>query len=94
MAKRLYDPYLHKVVDESPADPASKLMYDTALCRLRFVDTTLGDRVYDPLMKKFRLATLLNPEPPIPDGALQFEESLEYIFFEGDLTEEHITFET
>lgn len=37
---------------------------------------------------------LLNPEPPIPDGALQFEESLEYIFFEGDLTEEHITFET
>lgn len=61
MAKRLYDPYLHKVVDESPADPASKLMYDTALCRLRFVDTTLGDRVYDPLMKKFRLGALLNP---------------------------------
>lgn len=60
MAKRLYDPYLHKVVDESPADPASKLMYDTALCRLRFVDTTLGDRVYDPLMKKFRLGALLN----------------------------------
>ena len=30
----------------------------------------------------------------IPEGAIQFEESLEYIFFEGDETEEYITFET
>lgn len=29
----------------------------------------------------------------IPEGAIQFEESLEYIFFEGDETE-YITFET
>jgi hypothetical protein len=44
--------------------------------------------------KSITQGALLNPEPPIPDGALQFEESLEYIFFEGDLTEGHITFET
>ncbi len=37
------------------------------------------------------LGALLNQ---IPDGAIQFEESLEYIFFEGDETEEYITFET
>ena len=37
------------------------------------------------------LGALLNQ---IPEGAIQFEESLEYIFFEGDETEEYITFET
>lgn len=30
----------------------------------------------------------------IPEGSIQFEESLEYIFFEGDETEQYITFET
>ena len=49
---------------------------------------------YGGLANLSQQGALLNPEPPIPDGALQFEESLEYIFFEGDLTEEHITFET
>lgn len=42
------------------------------------------------LGNKFDLGALLNQ---IPDGAIQFEESLEYIFFEGDETEEYITFE-
>ena len=37
------------------------------------------------------LGALLNQ---IPEGSIQFEESLEYIFFEGDETEEYITFET
>ena len=36
---------------------------------------------------------LLNQTPEVPEGALQFEGTEEYIFFEGDETEEYITFE-
>ena len=34
--------------------------------------------------------SLLNPNPVIPTGALQFENTSEYIFFEGET--EYITF--
>ena len=37
--------------------------------------------------------TLVN-QNVIPEGALQFEGTEDYIFFENDLTEEYITFET
>lgn len=36
--------------------------------------------------------TLLS-QTVIPEGALQFEGTEDYIFFENDLTEEYITFE-
>ena len=36
---------------------------------------------------------LLNQTPEVPEGALQFEGTEEYIFFEGDETEQYIIFE-
>ena len=44
-------------------------------------------------LNKMRLGALLNQTPEVPEGALQFEGTEEYIFFEGDETEEYITFE-
>lgn len=40
---------------------------------------------------KLQIGALLNP---IPEGAIQFEGTSEYITFEGDEENEYITFET
>ena len=40
-----------------------------------------------------QLGALLNQNEP-PENALKFEGTEEYIFFEGDETEQYITFET
>ena len=40
-----------------------------------------------------RNGALLNQNEP-PENALKFEGTEEYIFFEGDETEQYITFET
>ena len=39
------------------------------------------------------LGALLNQIPEVPEDALQFEGTDEYIFFEGDETEQYIIFE-
>jgi len=38
--------------------------------------------------------TLLNPEPEVPEGAITFEGTEDYIFFEGQSAPDYITFET
>ena len=50
--------------------------------------------IIGPVVGSTPLGSKLNPLPEIPDGALQFEGTEDYIFFEGDETEEYITFET
>ena len=44
--------------------------------------------------KLFALASIVNPFEPIPLGAIQFENSTDYIFFEGQSEPNYITFET
>ena len=44
-------------------------------------------------LNKMRHGALLNQIPEVPEDALQFEGTDEYIFFEGDETEQYIIFE-
>ena len=65
-----------------------KVIYDTALSMFRLSDAF--EHTYDPLLTS--LGTLLNPEPEVPEGALQFEDSENYLQFED--SEEYLLFET
>lgn len=53
----------------------------------------IGDNVFGGNVFPYLQGALVNQNEP-PENALKFEGTEEYIFFEGDETEQYITFET